>query len=428
MTGSWGTYRDGQRWRRAPRRAWLVLRTDGGRGRPVRRPGARAADRVAHALRPPPGDARPRHPRARARRAARSCARLRADDPTRAIGDALLDQRTIAGIGNLWKCEGCFAAQIDPVAPDGRASATTRRWRSSAPRARGCSSPRWTGCRTLHRVVYAQAGRPCPRCGAPIRSRGQGDDNRADVLVRGMPVVSARAARHAPRRAQGRRPHRAGQHVRLLRRRAGARRRHDRVRRAPRARDGSGELLLAHDYEDAAGRRAHTLDEGLEHFAGAAYDGIELDVDLKLTGYEERVVAALREHGLADRALVSTMENASLKLLRERHPELRLGWSLPRMRRDPLANPRHDAARGGRPDLRAPRRCRASPPTASAAARSTRSWPTGGSSRPRLAAAVGGAGGELYAWTVDDAARIAGLERCGVTGVITNDPRLFGPC
>ena len=51
------------------RRAWLVLRTDARRGRPVRRPGARAADRVAHALRPPPGDARPRHPRARARRA-----------------------------------------------------------------------------------------------------------------------------------------------------------------------------------------------------------------------------------------------------------------------------------------------------------------------------------------------------------------------
>ena len=39
--------------------------------------------------------------------------RLRTDDQTRAIGDALLDQRTIAGIGNLWKCEGCFAAGIE---------------------------------------------------------------------------------------------------------------------------------------------------------------------------------------------------------------------------------------------------------------------------------------------------------------------------
>src|SRR5690349_17098604 len=35
--------------------------------------------------------------------------RLRGDDPTRPIGDALLDQTTIAGIGNVWKSEGCFA-------------------------------------------------------------------------------------------------------------------------------------------------------------------------------------------------------------------------------------------------------------------------------------------------------------------------------
>jgi endonuclease VIII len=48
--------------------------------------------------------------------------RLRHDDPTRPIGDALLDQRTIAGIGNLWKVEGCFAAGIDPWRPVGRVS------------------------------------------------------------------------------------------------------------------------------------------------------------------------------------------------------------------------------------------------------------------------------------------------------------------
>ena len=43
--------------------------------------------------------------------------RLRTDDPTRAIGDALLDQRILAGIGNLWKCEGCFDAAHRSVAP-----------------------------------------------------------------------------------------------------------------------------------------------------------------------------------------------------------------------------------------------------------------------------------------------------------------------
>src|SRR5205823_6453253 len=47
----------------------------------------------------------------------RFLARLRADDPTRPIGDALLDQRTVAGIGNLWKCEACFATGIDPWRP-----------------------------------------------------------------------------------------------------------------------------------------------------------------------------------------------------------------------------------------------------------------------------------------------------------------------
>jgi endonuclease-8 len=48
--------------------------------------------------------------------------RLRADDPTRPIGDAVLDQRTIAGIGNLWKVEGCFEAGVDPWRPVGRVS------------------------------------------------------------------------------------------------------------------------------------------------------------------------------------------------------------------------------------------------------------------------------------------------------------------
>ena len=44
---------------------------------------------------------------------------------------------------------------------------------------------------------------------------------------------------------------------------------------------------------------------------------------------------------------------------------------------------------------------------------------------PRLARAIERAGGELYVWTVDDPTRIAKLGAIGVTGVITNDPRLF---
>jgi glycerophosphoryl diester phosphodiesterase len=190
--------------------------------------------------------------------------------------------------------------------------------------------------------------------------------------------------------------------------------------------DGGGELLLAHDWEDAAQRPAHTLDEGLAHFAEATYDGIELIVDMKTAGYEARVAVALREHGLSDRVLVSTTENASLKLLRDRHPELRLGWSLPRMRRNPLANPVTmlpavavlTYVRRALPGVVANRIRRGEIDALMAHYRLV---------TPRLADAIRAAGGELYAWTVDDAARIAELERCGVTGVISNDPRLFGP-
>ncbi len=188
--------------------------------------------------------------------------------------------------------------------------------------------------------------------------------------------------------------------------------------------DGSGELLLAHDYEDAARRTPHTLEEGLAHFAGAAYDGVELDVDLKWRGYEERVAAALARHGLTGRTLVSTMEESSLALLRERHPDLRLGWSVPRIHRDPLRNPLValpaivilQYVRQALPGVAANRMRRREIDALMAHWRLV---------TPRLADAIRRAGGELYVWTVDDARRIAELERLGVAGVITNDPRLF---
>src|SRR5437764_184822 len=51
-----------------------------------------------------------------------------------------------------------------------------------------------------------------------------------------------------------------------------------------------GRLVLAHDYEDAAKREPLALEEGLDHFAGEAYAGVELDVELKLPGYEREGV------------------------------------------------------------------------------------------------------------------------------------------
>lgn len=190
--------------------------------------------------------------------------------------------------------------------------------------------------------------------------------------------------------------------------------------------DGTGELILAHDYRDAASRTPLTLEEGLAHFCSDAYAGIELDVDLKLPGYEERTIRALRDHGLHQRVLISTMEDVSLRAVRAIAPEIRLGWSVPKARRDYLKSwrtrvPAMVVLEAGRRLLpgRAEREIREGRIDAVMS-----HWAL---VTPGLVAAVERAGGELYVWTVDDPARITALERLGVTGVISNDPRLFGP-
>jgi glycerophosphoryl diester phosphodiesterase len=192
----------------------------------------------------------------------------------------------------------------------------------------------------------------------------------------------------------------------------------------PEHRDGSGRLVLAHDFAAAARGTPLTLEEGLAHFAQDAWAGVELDVDLKMAGYESTVIDALRAYGLAERALISTMEEESLPVVRAAAPDIRLGWSVPKVRRNYLGNPwtRLPALAAARyAQLVLPRR----------AARAIRDgridavmshWAL---VTPRLARAIEAAGGELYVWTVDDPERIAALDAIGVTGIITNDPRLF---
>jgi endonuclease VIII len=109
--------------------------------------------------------------------AGRFLRRLREDDPSRPIGDALLDQRTIAGIGNLWKVEGCFDARIDPWRATGEVSDAEALAIVAACRP-GMQQSAADGNQSRHRRIHGRAGRPCPRCGTAIRSRGQGDDNR----------------------------------------------------------------------------------------------------------------------------------------------------------------------------------------------------------------------------------------------------------
>jgi glycerophosphoryl diester phosphodiesterase len=184
-----------------------------------------------------------------------------------------------------------------------------------------------------------------------------------------------------------------------------------------------GELRLAHDYShDLAA--APTLEEGLAHLAGEAFGAIELDVDLKLPGYEARVVDALRAHGLVGRTLVSTQYMRSLVKLRELEPALRLGWSVPRVKRDYTrsllyAVPAYTFL------LYARRRLPGVAAGHIAAGRCDAVMCHYKLVTPALLEAVRGAGGELYVWTVDDARQIRSLEALGVTGVITNDPRLF---
>ncbi len=189
---------------------------------------------------------------------------------------------------------------------------------------------------------------------------------------------------------------------------------------------GEQGLVLAHDYHDLESRRALTLDEGLEYLAASTFSDVELDVDLKLPGYELEVLESLRARGLLGRALISSQYRESLAVIRAAEPGVRLGWSVPKLRQDPFTNP-----------------LMWMPATAVVLAwrELLPSWAAAAVARgechalmshwrlvtPRLVRALRREGGELYVWTVDERARIRSLERLGVTGVITNDPRLFAP-
>ena len=181
-----------------------------------------------------------------------------------------------------------------------------------------------------------------------------------------------------------------------------------------------GRIVLAHDYEDAARREPMTLEEGLDHFATDAYAGVELDVDMKLPGYEREVVDGLAARGLTDRTLISSHYLDSLDLVPE---GIRRGLSVPRVKRDytksPLAPAAYAVARYVR--ARLPRRM-------AALARAGRidavmaHWLL--ASRA-LVERMRAEGGEVYVWTVDDPKRIERIAALGVDGLITNDPRLL---
>jgi endonuclease-8 len=103
--------------------------------------------------------------------------RLQGDDPSRPLGDALLDQRNVAGIGNIWKAEGCWDAGVDPWRTLSSVSPTEALAVIEAVRPRMQQSAN-QGPRAIRPRVYRRDGQPCPRCGGTILARGQGDANR----------------------------------------------------------------------------------------------------------------------------------------------------------------------------------------------------------------------------------------------------------
>ena len=183
-------------------------------------------------------------------------------------------------------------------------------------------------------------------------------------------------------------------------------------------------LVCAHDWPDAQRRPHPTLAEALHAFTRPPLDTVEIDLDLKLEGREDEVVDAVRSAGLTDRAMISTMEVESLRRIHRLDPSLRLGWTYPRVTRDWTAH------RWATPAvlaaliamrLRLPRVLGRE----AHALHASSVWIFHRVVTPALGRAAKAAGLELYAWTVDDLPTMRRLVSAGVTGIVSNDPRLF---
>jgi glycerophosphoryl diester phosphodiesterase len=183
-------------------------------------------------------------------------------------------------------------------------------------------------------------------------------------------------------------------------------------------------LVIAHDWEDAERRTPLALTEALDAFLEPPLDGVEIDLDVKLPGREEELVEALRERGLVERSMISTMEMHTLRRVLELEPALRRGWTYPKVTKDWS---RKRWAKG--PMLAAMVAMRHRLPGLAAQKLPQfgveAMWVYHPLVTPRLARICDLAQVELIAWTVDDAARMEKLVAAGVHGLVSNDPRLF---
>ncbi|MER7053133.1 DNA-formamidopyrimidine glycosylase family protein [Streptomyces sp. NPDC000351] len=180
MDGSWKVFAAGQRWSGGPAHQIRVIlgtadRTAVGYRLPVLEllrtaDEERAVGHLGPDLLGPDWDAE------------QALANLRAE-PARPLGEALLDQRNLAGIGNVYKCELCFLLGVTPWLPVGdlpaahavKLVALAKRLLEAN---RDRPVRRTTGLRGQDLFVYGRASRPCPRCGTPVRVANQGDGSR----------------------------------------------------------------------------------------------------------------------------------------------------------------------------------------------------------------------------------------------------------
>ncbi|MFT4049336.1 MAG: glycerophosphodiester phosphodiesterase [Solirubrobacterales bacterium] len=191
-----------------------------------------------------------------------------------------------------------------------------------------------------------------------------------------------------------------------------------------------GKLVLAHDPGDASAREDSTLitmEQGLDLLASPDFAEIGLDVDMKHRGYELQLIDALRERDLLARTMITTMEYESIKLLREHIApgEVKLGLTIPKVTKDWLSMPSvvKPIIAAGVIEHRLRQPARVAKMVESGMIEAVMAFHALVSGR--LVKAVHDAGGELYAWTVDDAAQIERLFAMGVDGIVSNDPRLF---
>lgn len=176
MSGRWEIGRPGRRYRRPRTTAWLILATDdleaalfNGPLLEVLTPAQVGLHPALRRLGPDVLDADFDVDRA--------VAAARRGPTEQTVADVLLDQRVLAGVGNVWKSEALFDRRLDPwtrVADLDDAALGDLLARAAAMMRAHVAS----GAIRRPTRIYGRANRPCPVCGTRIRARAQGDEGR----------------------------------------------------------------------------------------------------------------------------------------------------------------------------------------------------------------------------------------------------------